>query len=249
MEYINTHDLSQQLHLELEYIKKYLLHLNDNIQVHNTLMNTYLYEDLEKVGMLNELELRAVYKDDLLKIPSYAYHSSFLLIYSLLESTLQKLAKLVQVELNLPFKFEDLKGANYLLTSIVYIRTVIPMPQVLIDKGNDFAPYQKVRNLIVHNGSIMPITNKVKHNLVFTKYINYDQDGSFYIKDIEFLYKFLGKVEVFIIDCVKLISTPEVVPVILSPDKVFKYYTQEEYDKKCNAVNQLKYSFDDDLPF
>jgi hypothetical protein len=250
MEHISTFQLNQQVHLELEYLKKYLKHLDDNIKVHSTLINTYLNEDLEEVGRLNELEMRAIYKDDLMKIPSYSYHSSYLLIYSLLESTLQKLGKLLQEELNLPIKLEDLKGTNYLSTSIQYIRSVIPMSQEQIDKSNDFVPYQLIRNLIVHNGSIIPLISKSKHKLLFVKFITYDPDGSFYIKDIEFLHKFLNKVEAFIFDCLKLIDGPEVVPVIISADKVIKYYTQEDYDNKFNPVikSDLWYD-DDDLPF
>ncbi len=123
------------------------------------------------------------------------------------------------------------------------------MQQVLIDKGNDFAPYQTIRNMIVHNGSIMPVTSKNKHKLLFVKFITYDPDGSFYIKDIEFLHKFLSKVEAFIFDCFKLIDATEVVPVIISADKVIKYYTQEEYDKKYNPVIKPKFWDYDDLPF
>ena len=249
MEYINTIDLNQQLHLELEYLKKYLKHLNNNINVHNSLMNSYLNEDLEEFGRLNELEMRAIYKDDLLKIPSYSYHSSYLLIFSLLESTLQKIGKLLQTELNLPIKLEDLRGTNYLSTSIQYIRSVIPMTQVLIDKGNDFIPYQIIRNLIVHNGSIMPVSSKNKHKLLFVQFITYDLDGSFYIKDIEFLDRFLSKVETFIFDCLTLIESPEVIPVIITPCKVIRYYTQEDYDNKYNPVIKPDLWFDGDLPF
>jgi len=233
---------------EVEYLKKYLTHLEEGVQVRNKEMSDYLNEDIKDAGIENEVALRDVYRDDLIKLPSYYYHSSFLLIYSLLESTLQKICKELYIQLNLPIKPDELIKKNYLEGSLKYIRCFTSLSKDLDNKGNDFIPYQKVRNLIVHNGSTLEHGTDLKKNLLFRKDITYETDGTFYINNIKFLQLFLNKVDEFISDCTKQIHSLEIVPVALHDKAVIKYYTLDEFNRIYHLPSELEESYSD-LPF
>jgi hypothetical protein len=229
---------------EVEYLEKYLVHLSEGVQEHSRDMHMNLHDDITKFGVENETSLRHLYEDDLLKVPAYYHHSSFLLIYALLESTMQSICKDVYKELNLPVAHIDLRGNNYFESTLKYLQCFTPIPQQISDKANDFKQYQKLRNSIVHNGSTVSNKTPDSKHLLFAKDITYDEDGSFRINNTTFLNSFLKKVSSFVTDYVAVLNSLELIPVIISRTSAIKFYTQEEYDRVYNSLGD-----EDDSPF
>jgi len=248
MPYIPTRIYLPNYSQEVQYLFKYIAHLDQSVERHGTLMSNYLKEDIRDNGVQNENALIELYRDDLIIIPTYYYHSSYLLIYSLLESSLQDICKRLYTELQLPLKPDEIKGSNYLESSLKYIRSFTSTTTDLENKGNDFIPYQRVRNHIVHSGSSISISSKDFKFKLFGKDITYEQDGSFYINNSKFLTVFLTKVEVFIKSYVDLIESLEIIPVMKKTTGIVKYFTQKEYNSLYDPLSRLA-GDGDELPF
>jgi hypothetical protein len=161
---------------EISYLKNYLDHLNETIAKNKANVQSSLEEEYQEHGYHSGLE--DIYEDDIIKFPSYFYQSSFLLIYSLLESTFHNLCNELHMQLNLPIKMEDLKGNNYLEGSFKYINYFTPIGQVLMEQYSDLKNYQLVRNFIVHNGSVNTrAKGEPAKNRLFAASIHYYSNG------------------------------------------------------------------------
>lgn len=215
-ESINTIEIRHKFLHEIEYFKEYFS-FNDNKVLEREMYLTSLMNEEIKENLKDESTIRSIYYFDLIKLPSYFYHSSIVSLYSLLEMNLNTICEKVRKDIGLPIGIKDLAGQNIIQKARNYLCKLKLIDFEKIDKEwIALTNYQKLRNLIVHQNSQLLNSNDVSNSDGYS-IINHFKDieldrftNIFYIKDKEVIVEFLLVIEKFILNILDQLNSKEV---------------------------------------
>ncbi len=95
-----------------------------------------------------------LFHKEISKLKSYFYHSSIVLVYTLLESSLSHLSSEIKTSTNSKLSLQDLSDNNLIRKSIRYIELTCDIDLKKEKKLYDrICEYQQLRNQIVHQNS------------------------------------------------------------------------------------------------
>lgn len=143
---------------ELKYLRTYVVDISEAISEKGDILEATMISDIDSRPDDEEMLVDLFYKE-ISKLKSYFYHSSIVLVYTLLESSLSHLSSEIKYSANSKLSLQDLSDNNLIRKSIRYIELTcdidLKKEKKLYDRICDF---QHLRNQIVHQNS------KVKGN-------------------------------------------------------------------------------------
>ena len=118
--YIDLQVFKDRVGYELKYLKSYVSDISESIHEKGEILEQKMGADIDSQPE-NEEVLVDLFKKEISKLKSYFYHSSIVLIYTLLESTLSHLSAEIRNSTSSKLLLEDLKDNNLIRKSLRYI--------------------------------------------------------------------------------------------------------------------------------
>jgi hypothetical protein len=194
--------LKEKFHYEIKYLKEYLYFTSKSVEERTKALSNKIYEDTLKKPE-HEALLQEMFIDENKSINSFLYHSTIVLIYTLLESSLSQVCSDVRGNVKSPFSFDMLHGGNIIQKTIDYLKLTADFPFASIEKiWPRIGQFQKLRNAIVHqNGKFQgkDEEGRLKNKLVMLNMFNSlelsEDESQFYIMDETIVLEFIDKIE------------------------------------------------------
>ncbi|MCC4784491.1 hypothetical protein OW495_03125 [Vibrio sp. 14N.309.X.WAT.E.F5] len=147
---ISLDNLHERFNFEIKYLKEYLNFSKESVEERSAKLADRIYADsLENPDL--ETMLQEMYEKEHKAISSYLYHSSIVLVYTVLESTLAQICTELKFTARIPFSFDEVSGAGNIMKAFNYLKMVSSLPKVEIERITPkFGKYQQLRNSIAH---------------------------------------------------------------------------------------------------
>lgn len=191
---IDIHDLKIRFAHEVSYLKEHI-DFNHKEQENRKKKVTQLLEEEIDEDKINEAILRMVYQYDLIKLPSYFYHSTIVALYSMFESTLMGICERTKKDLELQLSVNDFSTRDNLGKAVTYLEKLININFYKDRKEwNQLNDFRSLRNIIVHQNSQFTSEPNAKEKELIKrlKYIQFDKsDFTFYVTDSRLINNFL----------------------------------------------------------
>lgn len=194
--------LKEKFKYEIKYLRQYLGFTSDSVDEKQEQLAKTIFEDSQS-DPDNEAYLQDLYSKEIKAISSYYHHSSIVLIYTVLESSLSQLCHEVTEMTKSKFTHERLAGKNLIGKSIDYLQLTSSLDFTKIEGvWAKIGRYQGIRNQIVHQNSRLKkdktgstAAEQEKLKKLF-KDIEFSSDGDrFYILDKKIVIEFLDSTE------------------------------------------------------
>lgn len=157
---INLDVFKNRTEYELRYLKNYIVDIGEAISDKAAVLEGNIFSDLDSNPDDEEILLE-LFQKELFKLKSYFYHSSLVLVYTLLESSFSNLCSEINEFTNSRLIVKDLSDNNLIRKSLKYIELICDVDLKKEKKLYDrICEYQQLRNQIVHQNS------KVKGNSI-----------------------------------------------------------------------------------
>lgn len=138
---------------ELKYLRSYVVDISEAISEKGDALEENMIADIDSRPDDEEV-LVDLFNKEISKLKSYFYHSSIVLVYTLLESSLSHLSTEIKNCTNSKFSLQDLSDNNLIRKSIRYIELTCDVDLKKEKKLYDrICEYQQLRNQIVHQNS------------------------------------------------------------------------------------------------
>ncbi|WP_421288277.1 hypothetical protein [Aeromonas veronii] len=138
---------------EIKYIRNYVVDISGAISEKGDALEEEMISDIDS-NPDDENVLVELFNSEISKLKSYFYHSSIVLVYTLLESSLSHLSDEIKKCTNSKLTLHDLSDKNIIRKSIKYIELTcgidLKKEKNLYDR---ICEYQQLRNQIVHQNS------------------------------------------------------------------------------------------------
>lgn len=138
---------------ELKYLRNYVVDISEAISEKGDILEQNMAADIDSRPDEEDM-LVDLFQKEITKIKSYFYHSSIVLVYTLLESSLSHLSAEIQKCTESKLNLQDLNDNNLIKKSIRYIELTcdidLKKEKELYDR---LCEYQQLRNQIVHQNS------------------------------------------------------------------------------------------------
>jgi len=138
---------------EIKYIRNYVVDISGAISEKGDALEEEMISDIDS-NPDDENVLVELFNSEISKLKSYFYHSSIVLVYTLLESSLSHLSDEIKKCTNSKLRLHDLSDNNIIRKSIKYIELTcdvdLKKEKNLYDR---ICEYQQLRNQIVHQNS------------------------------------------------------------------------------------------------
>ncbi|MFB2778032.1 hypothetical protein ACE017_02605 [Shewanella mangrovisoli] len=155
---IDLVSFKERTEYELKYLRNYVIDISEAISEKGDVLEEAMISDIDSRPEDEEMLVDLFHKE-IFKLKSYFYHSSIVLVYTLLESSLSHLSNEIKVSTNGKLSLQDLSDNNLIRKSIRYIELTCDIDLKKEKKLYDrICEYQQLRNQIVHQNS------KVKGN-------------------------------------------------------------------------------------
>lgn len=155
---IDLSSFKERTEYELKYLRSYVVDISEAISEKGETLESTMISDIDSRPDDEEVLVDLFHKE-ISKLKSYFYHSSIVLVYTLLESSLSHLCAEIMNCTNSKLKLQDLNDNNLIRKSIRYIELTCDIDLKQEKKLYDrICEYQQLRNQIVHKNS------KVKGN-------------------------------------------------------------------------------------
>lgn len=191
---IDILDLKIKFAHEVSYFKEYIVFNHKEQENWKKKVTRLLEEEIDE-DKINEAILRMVYQYDLIKLPSYFYHSTIVALYSMFESTLMEICERTKKDLELQLSVNDFSTRDNLGKAVTYLEKLININFYKERKEwNQLNDFRSLRNIIVHQNSQFTSepNTKEKELIKRLKYIQFDKsDFTFYVTDPRLINNFL----------------------------------------------------------
>jgi hypothetical protein len=250
---INVSNLHTKFGHDMDYFKDYLDFNKEKLRERQRKINSQLDEDIKENPSL-EQGLIEIYDDDFKRIPAYFYHSSVILLYSLLEHYLNEICNKIITKTRFPFSLKDFAGNNIILKSKIFLQKIDIEMNYMEKEWNEIIKLQRIRNLIVHHDSHIQFRSdqSMKQSSDYKlfqefKSIEVRPSGQFVILEGDVLYSFRGLISLYFNYILDQVKTKKFKLFGLDHDK----YQKDIYDNfiKDKSLFGTNNQFWDDLPF
>ncbi|MEM6250858.1 hypothetical protein [Shewanella vaxholmensis] len=150
---INLLNFKERTEYELQYLRSYIVDISEAISEKGVTLEEQMIADLDSRPN-DEAVLVDLFEKEISKLKSYFHHSSIVLVYTLLESSLSHLSDEIRNFTNSKLLLQDLNDNNLIGKSIKYINLIcdidLKKEKRLYDRICEF---QQLRNQIVHQNS------------------------------------------------------------------------------------------------
>lgn len=224
---IEFQDIKAKFQIELDYFDKYLIFNETQVSNHVKEVEQSLKED--QIENPN-LPMSQMYEEELKKIPSLFYSSSILILFSILESTLNDICQKIIEESNIPISIDSYSGTNYVHKTNIFLGTFGRINFSSIDKNwNEITKFQKLRNNIIHNNSRIIEYEKKKRSfealLRSLKIYDFNENKNrFYIVNVAPVNKLKENIKSYIESILEFASIIDYVDLSYNTDINFKYF-------------------------
>jgi len=151
--FINLNPFKERTSYELKYLKSYVADISEAISEKGEVLEQKMGLDIDS-NPEDEEVLVDLFHKEISKLKSYFFHSTIVLIYTLLESSLSHLSAEIKSSTGSKLILEDLKGTNLIGKPIRYIELTCDVDLKGEKKLYDrICEYQQLRNQIVHSNS------------------------------------------------------------------------------------------------
>lgn len=206
----NTSEVSLSLTLlkdrfkyEVKYLREYMNFSSQSVEERTNKLGDRIYQDTIE-NPEHEALLQEMFIEEQRAISSYLYHSSIVLVYTVLESTLAQICTEVKFKVKADFSFDGLSGGNIIQKAIEYLKITIGLPFLSIEHiWPRIGQFQNLRNAIVHqNGKFSGQTaetiqkNKDKMLNMFNSLEINENETQFFIMSEQLVCEFIDKIEV-----------------------------------------------------
>ncbi|MEH0835404.1 hypothetical protein [Pectobacterium cacticida] len=202
---LNIEHLSKKFQYEIKYLEEYISFTEDLANIKNTQLIEKMYTDTE-LAPENESIIQHIFENERKYLLSYYYHSSIVLIYSVLEGILSDICDEVKKITLAKFSHADLSGGNLIKKTKNYLEITSDLDFSLISgEWAEIGKFQNLRNIIVHQNSNFtgnaPSIEKQKKSISNNfPDIEISEDGNrFYILDNKLLLRFIFLVKAFVL--------------------------------------------------
>jgi len=150
---INLVGFKERTEYELKYLRNYVVDISEAISEKGETLEGNMISDIDSRPDDEEMLVDLFHKE-ISKLKSYFYHSSIVLVYTLLESSLSHLSAEIKNCTNSKLMLQDLNDKNIIRKSIRYIELTCDVDLKKEKKLYDrVCEYQQLRNQIVHQNS------------------------------------------------------------------------------------------------
>ena len=150
---IDLVSFKERTEYELKYLRSYVVDISEAISEKGETLEENMIADIDSQPD-NEEMLVGLFHKEISKLKSYFYHSSIVLVYTLLESSLSHLSAEIKNCTNSKLLLNDLSDNNLIRKSIRYIELTCDIDLKKEKKLYDrICEYQQLRNQIVHQNS------------------------------------------------------------------------------------------------
>jgi hypothetical protein len=150
---IDLVSFKERTRYELKYLRNYVVDIGEAISEKGEDLEGKMISDIDSRPDDEEM-LVDLFNKEISKLKSYFYHSSIVLVYTLLESSLSHLSTEIKNCTNSKLLLQDLSDNNLVRKSIRYIELTcdidLKKEKRLYDR---ICEYQQLRNQIVHQNS------------------------------------------------------------------------------------------------
>ncbi|EGQ9468820.1 hypothetical protein C4H03_RS22695 [Vibrio parahaemolyticus] len=147
---IGLEALHDRFKFEVKYLREYLDFSKESVEERAENLADKIYADtLENPDL--ETMLQEMYEQEHKAISSYLYHSSIVLVYIVLESTLAQICTELKVTAKIPFSYDEVSGGGNIMKELNYLKMVSSLPKTELEKITPkFGKFQQLRNSIAH---------------------------------------------------------------------------------------------------
>ncbi len=197
--HISTEDIRTNFEYEIRYLKKYFDLNTISVQRHKEELETSLLNEIELEPSKESL-LIEFYQKEIQLITSYYYHSSIVLIYTVLENILTQICTQIQIETNNKFSVNLLGSRNNIEKTKDYLELTTKLEFRIIEGiWPRIGQFQKLRNIIVHqNSTFKDAIEMRKLRNMFSEILISNDNKSFYIPDNKLTDEFILKIEALV---------------------------------------------------
>ncbi|MFA0434578.1 hypothetical protein AB4514_22380, partial [Vibrio cyclitrophicus] len=150
---IDLHAFKERTEYELKYLRSYVVDISEAISEKGESLEQSMIADIDSSPDDEEI-LVDLFNKEISKLKSYFYHSSIVLVYTLLESTLSHLTTEIKNCTNSKLALQDLNDNNIIRKSIKFIDLICSVDLKNEKKLYDrICEFQQLRNQIVHQNS------------------------------------------------------------------------------------------------
>lgn len=150
---IDLDSFKERTEYELKYLRNYVVDISEAISEKGEMLEETMISDIDSRPDDEEM-LVGLFHKEISKLKSYFYHSSIVLVYTLLESSLSHLSREIKNCTNTKLSLQDLSDNNLIRKSMRYIELTCDIDLKQEKKLYDrICEYQQLRNQIVHQNS------------------------------------------------------------------------------------------------
>ncbi|MBY6225387.1 hypothetical protein [Ferrimonas balearica] len=161
-----------------------------------------IYADTLENPQLESM-LQEMYEQEHKAISSYLYHSSIVIVYTVLESTLAQICTELRFSARIPFSYDEVSGAGNIAKSFNYLIMISGLPKYEVEKLTPkLGKYQQLRNSIAHKNGRFSGKNESaierQRREFCSEFAGLElsaDEKQFYIMTSESIYKFIELVE------------------------------------------------------
>lgn len=193
---INLQVLKEKFDYEIKYLKKYFKLNQSSVSTHKDTLEKSLITEI-KNNPEKESQLFEFYDEEIQLITSFYYHSSIVLVYTILENTLTQLCVQIKNETNNRFSIDFLASRDNIGKTKEYLELTTGLEFEKIEKiWPRIGMFQKLRNIIIHQNSTFKNDKESKKMRNMFKDIKISSDNKkFYIKNEKLIDEFICKME------------------------------------------------------
>ena len=116
--------LTDRFRYEVKYLREYMAFSSKSIEERAEDLGDKIYQD-SLDNPEHEALLQEMFIEEQRAINSYLYHSSIVLVYTVLESTLAQICTEIKFKVKASFSFDGLSGGNIIQKAIEYLKITI----------------------------------------------------------------------------------------------------------------------------
>ncbi len=194
--HVYTQDIRTNFDYEIKYLKKYFSLNNSSVKTHKEEIERSLLAEIE-LDPSKESTLNDFYLKEIQLITSYYYHSSIVLVYTVLENTLTKICSQIQIDTNNTFSVISLANRDNIGKTKEYLELTTKLEFRKIEHiWPRIGQLQKLRNIIVHQNSTFNKENEdVRLKNMFRDVVISSDKKTFYISSHTLIDEFIIKME------------------------------------------------------
>jgi hypothetical protein len=197
--------LKDRFTYEVKYLREYMTFSSQSVEERTESLGDRIYQD-SLDNPEHETLLQEMFLEEQRAINSYLYHSSIVLVYTVLESTLAQICTEVRFKVKADFSYDGLSGGNIIKKAVEYLKITVGLPFSTIERiWPRIGQFQNLRNDIVHqNGKFAGKTpesikqNKDKMLNMFNSLELNESETQFYIMSDHLVCEFIDKTEALI---------------------------------------------------